>query len=149
MAQREKCVCGGLRHQHDNDPEGCWCYQCLKKQDRGERRCQGFVTADTEPAVDRNVPFVGMDHPDTAQRMQDKTVGEAGTLRRAIHQAVKVTKQSGLTDDDLEQMLERSHQSVSGARNTLMKDGLVVDSGRRRKNRYGNDSIVWVTPFYR
>lgn len=149
MAEREKCVCGGFRHHHQNDPEGCWCPRCMRSQDRGGSRCQTYATAHPEPAVDRSVPFVGMEHPDTAQDMQAKTVGESGTLRWSIHRAIKTTKQSGLTDDDLEQMLSRSHQSVSGARNTLMKDGLVVDSGRRRKNRYGNDSIVWVTPFYR
>jgi hypothetical protein len=49
----------------------------------------------------------------------------------------------GATDDDIEVSLGRSHQSVSGARNTLVRKGYLVDSGERRPNRYGNMAIRW------
>ena len=49
----------------------------------------------------------------------------------------------GATDDDIEVALKRSHQSVSGARNTLVRKGYLVDSGERRLNRYGNLAIRW------
>ena len=49
----------------------------------------------------------------------------------------------GATDDDIEVALKRSHQSVSGARNTLVRKGYLVDSGERRPNRYGNMAIRW------
>jgi hypothetical protein len=49
----------------------------------------------------------------------------------------------GATDDDIEVSLKRSHQSVSGARNTLVRKGYLVDSGERRPNRYGNMAIRW------
>lgn len=145
---REKCACGGGRHQHDNDAEGCWCYQCMKKQDRGDRRCQGFVSADPAPAA-RPAPLAAVEEPAAGQKTPASDVAETGTLRREIFEAVRASKQVGMTEDDLEQALERTAQSVAGARHTLMKDGHVVDSGRRRKNRHGADAIVWVTPFYR
>jgi hypothetical protein len=49
----------------------------------------------------------------------------------------------GATDDDIEQATTRSHQSVSAARNTLVKKGYLVDSGERRPNRWGNMAIRW------
>jgi len=53
-------------------------------------------------------------------------------------------REYGLTDDELEIDLRRSHQSVSGARNHLVKRGYLADSGQRRVNRWGNQAIVWV-----
>jgi len=49
----------------------------------------------------------------------------------------------GATDDEVEVALRRSHQSVSSARNTLVKRGYLVDSGYTRPNRYGNMAIRW------
>lgn len=49
----------------------------------------------------------------------------------------------GFTDDQVEQMLGRSHQSVSAARNHLVKRGYLTNSGLTRKNRWGNDAVVW------
>ena len=49
----------------------------------------------------------------------------------------------GLTDDDLEIVSKRSHQSVSAARNHLVKRGYLTNSGKTRKNRWGNDAVVW------
>lgn len=51
---------------------------------------------------------------------------------------------SGLTDEQIEDLTNASHQSASAARNALMNKGWVLDSGRRRKNRNGNDAIVWI-----
>jgi hypothetical protein len=51
------------------------------------------------------------------------------------------------TDYELEATLVRSHQSVSGGRRRCAIDGLVEDTGRRRENRFGNNTIVWaITP---
>lgn len=50
----------------------------------------------------------------------------------------------GLTDDELETLTCRSHQSLSATRNTLMNDGLIVDGSHRRPTRYGNMAIAWV-----
>ena len=36
-----------------------------------------------------------------------------------------------------------SHQTVSATINWLMREGLIVDSGMRRKTRSGRDAIVW------
>jgi hypothetical protein len=49
----------------------------------------------------------------------------------------------GLTDDDLERLLGRAHQSVSATRNALVADGYLADTGRVRTTRYGNPAVVW------
>lgn len=49
----------------------------------------------------------------------------------------------GCTDDELEQLIRRSHQSVSSARNALVADGWLYDSGDRRTNRSGRKAVVW------
>ena len=49
----------------------------------------------------------------------------------------------GLTVDALEQILNRSHQSVSARVNELRNKGWVTDSGIRRATRSGRSAIVW------
>lgn len=64
-----------------------------------------------------------------------------GTLARQVFDLIGSRR--GLTDDELEYATGRSHQSVSSARNRLMEDGLVYDSGEVRTTRYGHDATVW------
>lgn len=86
---------------------------------------------------------VRKDAPDTSKVVSDKM--RAGTLQGDVLHALinKSAVFGGATDDELERFLGRSHQSVSGARNTLVRKGYVVDSGERRKNSHGNMAIVW------
>jgi Mn-dependent DtxR family transcriptional regulator len=74
--------------------------------------------------------------------MQKRAFPRSGTLRRDIFDLIQ--QHGGLTDDELEKMLHRSHQSVSGARSTLATDGWLKDSGHQRLNRYDNPAIVWI-----
>lgn len=50
----------------------------------------------------------------------------------------------GLCDHELENKTGWLHQSASAARNTLMKDGWIIDSGVRRNTPQGNPAIVWI-----
>jgi hypothetical protein len=49
----------------------------------------------------------------------------------------------GLTVDQIEQILNRTHQSVSARVNGLRDKGWVVDSGIKRTTRSGRKAIVW------
>lgn len=93
-------------------------------------------------SVDTNTPIVGADLPDTSQAMQRKAFRRSGTLRKEIYDYLGRT--GGATDDQMEIGLDRSHQSVSGTRRSLVKDGYVEDSGGRALTRYGNSAIIWV-----
>jgi hypothetical protein len=79
---------------------------------------------------------------DTSRDAARKAVLKAGTRRKEIFDLI-AEREFGLTDDEIEVLTGLTHQSASGLRNSLMRDGLLVDSDMRRKNRRGNTSIVW------
>ena len=82
--------------------------------------------------------------PDTSKAITDKIRG--GSLQAdilALYRQGATYGAVGFSDDEVESALKRSHQSVSGSRNTLVRKGYLVDSGERRPNRYGNMAIRW------
>lgn len=95
-------------------------------------------------SVDENVLDIGATHPDTSEKMRERKIGKTGTQRRMIYDLALERGEHGITDDEVEQTLGLLHQSASAARNSLMKDGWLLDSGARRKTRSREDAIVWV-----
>lgn len=101
----------------------------------------------TLPPVDRNEARVGVNHPATAHAAAARALPRTGTLKRRIFEEI-AGRGVGATDDELEQALNRTHQSVSASRNSLMNDGwiepLKVDGDTvTRRTRTGNDAIAW------
>lgn len=86
---------------------------------------------------------VRKDAPDTSKAIVDKI--RSGSLQAEMLDAFmnKYAAFGGATDDELERFLGRSHQSVSGCRNALVRKGYVYDTGHRRMNSHGNMAIVW------
>jgi hypothetical protein len=81
---------------------------------------------------------VGAEHPDTSHEMA------AGFDTTTLKEQILAALASGpKTDDAMEILLGRSHQSLSGCRRSLVKDGKVEDSGMRGVTRYGNSAILW------
>lgn len=62
--------------------------------------------------------------------------------RDALLGAVRAAAQ-GLTADEAEQMIGGGHQNVSARMHDLVADGLVVDSGKKRRTRTGRPATVW------
>lgn len=116
-----------------------WCATC--KAYRKSDHEHPLSLFDPVRAVDDNTAYVGKNHPDTAQEMQRKAFPRSGSYRREIYDLLKARE--GLTDYELEDITGHPHQSASGARSMLKKDGWVRDSGKRRLNRFGNKVIVW------
>lgn len=134
----ERCKCGGGRTHHTIEPE-CWCTDCLRLPEA--ERCREFDPV--APAADENhweKPRVdkaaNRDINSRRSRMP-----RAGTFKRQVLD--QIGRMRGATDDELEYATGKSHQSVSAARNALLEDDLIFDSGERRPTRYGNDAIVW------
>lgn len=146
-AKTSRCgTCLGTVAQHSpiEPDEGCWCPRCLTKEIPD--RCRTFVAAKPDrprPKVDRPVAPVGHAHPATATVAAAAARLRAGTRRKETYDAIHRAGARGMTDDELETLLGRSHQSVSATRNTLMADGLIADSGHRRRTKWGNQAIVW------
>ena len=74
-----------------------------------------------------------------------------GTVRAVVLAAIADAGERGATDDELEQITGRSHQSLSACRNSLMRSGhiepVLADDGRAltRDTRHGNAAIAWTT----
>lgn len=65
-----------------------------------------------------------------------------GTYRREVYELVAQRPQ-GATDEELELVLRRPHQTISSARNSLVEDGWLYDSGKRRPTLSNRPAIVW------
>jgi hypothetical protein len=104
----------------------------------------GLWNADHDKGDDGAEFRVRKNAPDTSHAIVSKM--REGTLQHDVLMLfinLAVAGGGGATDDDIEAALGRSHQSVSGARNTLVRKGYLEDSGLRRPNRYGNMAIRW------
>lgn len=94
-------------------------------------------------AVDDNVVLVSNKAQRTSRLAAEGILPRTGTMRRRVHDLVLSSLSTGVTDDELEESLGGKHQSISACRRSLVIDGYLVDSGRTRKNRVGNECIVW------
>lgn len=92
------------------------------------------------PPDSNATPHVRRAAPDTSHLVAPKLGSQMDRVLSAIRSL------QPLTDDALEEHLGLTHQSVSAARNALVRRGLVVDSTRRWPTRSGNKAILWVTP---
>ena len=95
-------------------------------------------------AVDAPSAPVGRDLPVTAHRAAARALPASGTRRRAVYGLLVEALPDGHTDEEIENHLGVKHQSVSAARRSLVLDGWVADSGRKRLLANGNEAIVWV-----
>ncbi len=96
----------------------------------------GFLT---RPAVNRNTVSVGRQA--TSRAAAAGALPKSGTNRARILDYI--TKAGGATDEELELALGLSGNTVRPCRVSLVQDGWVVDSGKRRPVRSGNDAIIW------
>lgn len=79
----------------------------------------------------------------TTGSVRRRVVDELFILRSFIGEGPDSDALSGLTCDDLEHRLHRSHQTVSSAVNWLMNAGWIKDSGSVRTTRSGRDAVIW------
>lgn len=91
------------------------------------------------PPVARNTVAVGRQATSRAAAAQ--ALPKSGTNRARILDYI--TKAGGATDEELELALNLSGNTVRPCRVSLVQDGWVVDSGKRRPVRSGNDAIIW------
>lgn len=95
-----------------------------------------------------------MSHPDVpGHRGVDTSIAAAedlafklGGLQRLAHRAIAAHGPSGLTVDELGEVVDSPRWSIQPRTSELKRKGLIVDSGLRRRNCTGKAAIVWVTP---
>lgn len=99
---------------------------------------------DTRPSIDRNVVRLGNYHPETSYIAGMKALPNTGTKRRILYDLILSKGDLGLCDHEIEAILGWLHQSASAARNSLMNDGWVRNSGKTRLTPQKHPAIVWV-----
>ena len=69
---------------------------------------------------------------------------EIGSINRKVYEFIMARGLNGATDQEIETTLRLDGNTVRPSRGSLVKKGLVMDSGKTRQNAKGNDCIVWV-----
>lgn len=100
------------------------------------------------PAVSDPAPVITANQSATSQAAGEAARLRSGSLRKAAYEFI-ANRPAGATTDEVEIALERSHQSVSSAINSLTAHGylvaLVRDGGEvYRETRSGRSATVYV-----
>ena len=64
--------------------------------------------------------------------------------RAMIYLYLRDQQEKGATDQEMQKALNMSGDTLRPTRGSLLKDGLIYDSGKIRKNENGNECIVWL-----
>ena len=87
--------------------------------------------------------LVRRDHGRTAHAAAKDIESVSGAQRRAVYKAI-LEATAGLTDEEVQIILDLDPSSERPRRVELVRDGLVVDSGRTRLTVSGRKATVWV-----
>jgi hypothetical protein len=96
-----------------------------------------------EPRFTRTVMSAPETSHEAGEWMKQFALTDACAVLRQIYFACRRDHGIGLTCDEVEQALDRTHQSISARVNQLRDSGWIVDSGERRKTRSGRNAVVW------
>lgn len=81
---------------------------------------------------------------DTSREAYVETLELRETQAARVYKVIKRFGRFGVTDPEIVELTGIRLSSVNGARNTLMDEGLVVDSGARLRNpSTGKMNILW------
>lgn len=127
------------KHTFDNDGNG-YCDACPLPADHPNHDV-------TRPPVDAPAPVITVNQSATSQAAGEAARLRSGSLRESIYAWI-LTRPQGATTDEAEVHLERSHQSVSSAVNSLVANGHLVPLRQdglevRRDTRTGNPATVY------
>jgi hypothetical protein len=80
----------------------------------------------------------------TSIQAQIKAAPRMSLNRARVYQFIVDCMERGATDQEMQAALKMSGDTLRPARGKLLKDGLIYDSGKTRKNSNDNECIVWV-----
>lgn len=83
-----------------------------------------------------------VDGSDTSEAAAESMDESAVTLRQTVYLCI-LTSKDGMTDEELERVLDLRHQTASARRRELVLMGRVKDTGRRRTTTSGRTATVW------
>ena len=81
----------------------------------------------------------------TSIQAQIKAAPRMSSHKARVYQFIVDRMEHGATDQEMQVALKMSGDTLRPTRGKLLKDGLIYDSGKTRKNANDNDCIVWVS----
>ena len=97
-------------------------------------------------AINRNVTIVGKQR--TSQAAAEKFHGKSGGWRQQLYWYLQDRGFDGATDQEMQEHFGKSGDTIRPTRVSLVRDNLIMDSGRTRANSSGNQCIIWVVSDY-
>lgn len=100
----------------------------------------------SNPDADDIGKFGGPDRgaPDTQRQAAVAIYPASGTARRRVLDAIALSGDGGLTDEDMQDALNMNPSTQRPRRVELVEGGWVEDSGKRRSTASQRDAAVWV-----
>lgn len=80
----------------------------------------------------------------TSIEAQRKAAPRMSSQRARVYQFLIDRMEKGATDQEMQVALKMSGDTLRPTRGKLLKENLIYDSGKTRKNENGNDCIVWI-----
>jgi len=108
---------------------------------RDSKRWQ--LEATKEACMMENKVIIAKNARQTSRQAAEKAYPKSGTMRLRVYEFIIRQGLKGATDQEIQRNLNLSGDTVRPSRITLFQDGLIIDSGERRKNANGNECIVW------
>ena len=93
--------------------------------------------------LERNTVKVAKNAKRTSQLAAEKALPKSGSKRRAVYDFIISRGFYGATDDEIQEALGMEGNTVRPTRGGLVEDGFIEDRGITRKNKHGNQCIVW------
>lgn len=82
-------------------------------------------------------------HSDTSREAAEAATAFSDTGRQRVLEAIRAAGRWGRTDEELADILKMNPSTVRPRRISLVEDGLVCDSGEKRKTKSGRSATVW------
>ena len=79
----------------------------------------------------------------TSRIAAERVYPKSGSIRLSVYEYLIRQGLRGATDQEVQSALNMSGDSVRPSRITLLRDGLIIDSGETRLNANGNPCTVW------
>ena len=80
----------------------------------------------------------------TSIQAQIKAAPRMSSHKARVYQFLVDRMDQGATDQEMQFALKMSGDTLRPTSGKLLKENLIYDSGKTRKNENGNDCIVWV-----
>jgi len=80
----------------------------------------------------------------TSIQAQVKAAPRMSSHKARVYQFLVDRMDQGATDQEMQFALKMRGDTLRPTRGKLLKENLIYDSGKTRKNENGNDCIVWV-----